>query len=166
MKKATFTLAAVCFAVYAVALSAFGANQVRDVAVAVTANVGTNFQNTVVADGTPGGVNSYGYVDKVVFYNACSVTGWVDTAVEDLSGLTVVASTPIAAGGYATAYPRRSITETWAGYVVTGNVQVASTSTTTKTERYAAQKLRFTVSLAASNSVAASVTARAYFDRD
>ena len=90
---------------------------------------------------------------KVIVKNNTASDASVAIAMEDLADWTTLTGSPVtaSAGTQAIAYPAREYTETMAGYVVTGDVQVASTTTVTKSTPYMVRTLRFITTLASTN---------------
>lgn len=97
----------------------------------------------------------YKQVEKITLRNDTAQTVTFVTSMVDAGITTVINTSVVTTGSSAVAYPRRSFTEAWSGFVVTGDVQVASSATTTKYEMYPAKYLRTIATLAGTNGIAA-----------
>ena len=101
------------------------------------------------------GGDTYKDVDKVTVLNDSAVTGTTVIYMVDQGVLTQIGTSgALTTGTSGVIYPRRSYTEAWSGFVVTGDVQVASTATTTKYEMYPAKSVWLITTLAGANGTA------------
>lgn len=100
-----------------------------------------------------GGTPVYKALEKIVLKNNTASSASMAVAMADIDDWTTLTGSPIVAATTAqtVAYPWRGVTETQAGYVVTNDVLVASTTTVTKYVPYNVNRLRLITTLNSTN---------------
>lgn len=101
-----------------------------------------------------GATATHRVLEKVVVKNNTLESASVAVQMKDLDDWTTLTGSPVVAATTAqtVGYPWRTVTETVAGYVVTGNVPVSVTSTITKPiAPYMVQRLRLITTLSGTN---------------
>ena len=119
--------------------------------ITVAAGVTTNYTD-VVLDDLGRGVY-FRELDEFIFLNASgTATGTVTVSSVDIGVTTQVYNAGIHIPGYSTvSYPRRAQeVQTWAGFVVTGNVAIAKSTVVTRNDPYMAKRLLIKITQPAS----------------
>ena len=96
-----------------------------------------------------GAAGPFRLLEKVVVKNNTLTNASVSVEMADLDDWTTLTGSPVTAATRAQGigYPARLVAETIAGYVVTGDVPLAVTSTVTRPEPYWVQRVRLITTL-------------------